>query len=216
MIKRIAISCVLALIACAFSVSALAAEPKHQAGIIINKAMHDVLNRLSIPEIKQAGPIQDRLLQEIYDIIYARLDFEEFSARTIGGKWREFSDAQRADFQTAMSDLLYYTYFKSLLHYSGEPVEYVGEMVSAKGDKVEVRTNFIYEGKPIPVYYRMLQKNDDWLVYDLFIENISMVQNYRGQFQQLLQKETPDQLIKMIRQKADETKANTDASLGTS
>lgn len=215
MIKRIAIFCMLAALACAFSAQALAAEPKHQAGVIINKAMHDVLDRLSMPEIKSPGATQDRLLQEIYDIIYARLDFEEFSARTIGAKWREFSLDQRAAFQKAMSDLLYYTYFKSLLQYSGEPVEYVGEMVSAKGDKVEVRTNFIYDGKPIPVYYRMLQKKDDWLVYDLFIENISMVQNYRGQFQQVLQKETPDQLIKMIRQKADETKANADASLST-
>lgn len=213
--KRISLLGIMAALLLVFAFQAQAAAPSHPAGKIIHEAVDQVLSRLSNPEIKTSGPAQDKLLEEIQHIIYSRLDFEEFSARTIGAKWREFTPEQRKNFQQAMSDLLYYTYFKSLLQYQGQPIEYVGEMVSSKGDKVEVKTNFIYEGKPIPVNYRMLSKNNDWLVYDMFIESISIVQNYRGQFQQVLQKESSDQLIKMIRDKADETKANADATLAS-
>lgn len=190
-----------------------AATPVHPAGKIINQALEDVLQRLSDPQIHTNGPTQGKLLKEIEDIIYARLDFEEFSARTVGAVWRDFTAEQRTDFQLAIRDLLYYTYFKNLLQYHGEPVEYVGEIVSPKGDKVEVKTNFIHQGKPIPINYRMLNKNGDWLVYDMFIESVSIVQNYRGQFQQILQKEKPEQLITLIREKADEIKDSADAAL---
>lgn len=211
--KRFGLIGLIAIIISTFAFQAAAAAPSHPAGKIINQAVEQVLIRLSNPDIKHPGPTQDKLLTEIEEIIYARLDFEEFSARTIGARWRDFTPEQRKNFQQAMSDLLYYTYFKSLLQYQGEPIEYVGELVSSKGDKVEVQTNFIYQGKPVPVNYRMLDKNGDWLVYDMFIESISIVQNYRGQFQQVLQKNTPDQLIKLIRDKADETKATADANL---
>lgn len=215
MTKYKIIICITALFACLFASHAVAAEPVHPAGKIINDAAQQVIDRLQNPDIHKAGPTQDRLLKEIEDIIYARLDFEEFSARTVGGRWREFTPEQRKNFQQAMSDLLYYTYFKSLLQYKGEPIQYVGEIVSSKGDKVEIKTNFIYEGKPVPVHYRMISKNNDWLVYDLYVESISMVQNYRNQFQQILQKESPNALIKMIREKADELKAGTDANLAS-
>lgn len=213
--KRISIGIIFILLLALAALPALAATPGHEAGAVIHQAVEQVLQRLNNPAIKQAGPEQNRLLKEIQDIIYSRIDFEEFSARTIGARWRDFTPEQRRNFQQAISDLLYYTYFKSLLQYQGEPIEYVGEMVSSKGDKVEVKTNFIYEGKPIPVNYRMLRKGKDWLVYDMFIESISMVQNYRGQFQQVLQKENPDQLIKMINAKAQEQKANANATLAS-
>lgn len=199
---------------CIFAAPSFAAEPQHPAGKIIKNAIDNVIGKLESPVIKTPGPERDRLLKDIEDIIYAQIDFEEFSARTIGAKWHEFTPKQRADFQGAMTDLLYYTYFKSLLQYSGEPFEYAGEIVSSKGDKVEVKTNFIYEGKPVPINFRMQSKDGKWLAYDLFVENVSFVQNYRGQFQQILQKNSTDELIKMIRDKADETKVSTDAALG--
>lgn len=213
--KRASITLTFLILFTLSSFQAFAAAPAHPAGKLIDTAVTEVLKRLSSPDIHKAGPVQDKLLKEVEELIYARLDFEEFSARTIGAKWRTLSDTERKEFQQAISDLLYYTYFKSLLSYKGEPVEYVGEIVSSKGDKVEVKTNFMYEGKPIPINYRMLNKNGTWLVYDIFIESISIVQNYRGQFQQVLQKETPQELTKMIRAKADETKAAADAAIAS-
>ena len=213
--KRASMTIIFTVFFALASFQAFAATPSHPAGKLVDDAVNGVLERLSNPAIHQPGPTQDKLLKEIEEIIYARLDFEEFSARTIGAKWRSLTDAERREFQQAISDLLYYTYFKSLLQYQGEPVEYVGEIVSSKGDKVEVKTNFIYEGKPIPINYRMLNKKNTWLVYDIFIESISIVQNYRGQFQQVLQKETPQELTRMIRAKADETKAAADAALAS-
>lgn len=212
--KRLSFISIFVLAFCIFAAPAFAAEPQHPAGKVVKNAIDTVLAKLASPAIKTPGPERDCLLKDIEDTIYAQVDFEEFSARTIGAKWREFTPKQRSDLQSAMTDLLYYTYFKSLLQYSGEPFEYAGEIVSSKGDKVEVKTNFLYEGKPVPVNFRMLNKNGKWLAYDLFVENVSFVQNYRGQFQQVLQKNSIDELIKMIRDKAEETKANADAALG--
>ena len=213
--KRASLALIFILLFSLAAVQAFAATPQHPAGKLVDTAVKEVLERLGNPAIHKPGPTQDRLLKEVEAIIYARLDFEEFSARTLGARWRTLTDQERKDFEQAISDLLYYTYFKSLLQYQGQPVEYVGEIVSAKGDKIEVKTNFIYEGKPIPINYRMMNKNGDWRVYDIFIESISIVQNYRGQFQQVLQKDSPQELTRMIRAKADETKASADAALAS-
>jgi phospholipid transport system substrate-binding protein len=210
MMKRLLLPCWLLL----FCPLLQAAELKSEAGLLIKGTVDQVLKLLQDPALKQPGPQQDALLADIRAAIEKRIDFEEFSARAVGAKWRSFTPAQQRDFLAAFSDLLYYTYYSSLLKYSGQPIECTKEIVSSKGDKVEVQSSF-YEGKAaIPINYRMLLKDGNWLLYDLHIESISIVQNYRGQFEQMLQKQSPDEVIERIRAKADETRSAADASLG--
>ncbi len=194
--------------------SAFAATPQTEAGKLISQAVDHVLTQLMRPEARTPGPQQTEILKDVEKTIVDRIDFEEFSARAVGAKWREFTPDQKHQFITAFSDLLYYTYFGSLLKYSGEQVLFAGEVVSSKGDKVEVKTNFMYKGNPIPINYRAMEKNGKWVVYDIFIESISMVQNYRTQFQDALQKQSPEQVIQRIRAKADETKASAESNIG--
>ena len=83
----------------------------------------------------------------------------------------------------------------------------MGELSSAAGDRLEVRTVItMKDGKKVPVAYRMLPKDGGWRVYDVLIENISLVKNYRTQFQDILNSASPDQLIERVRAKAREVR----------
>jgi len=139
-------------------------------------------------------------------------DFAEFSSRTVGPRWNSFTTEQRRNFTEAFASLLKATYLDRVDGYNGEKVAYLGEQVSAKGDRVEVRTTLSMKGnKIVPVHYRMLPKDGGWVVYDVIIENISLVMNYRTQFQELLLKGSPETLMARIQDQARKTRENIDA-----
>jgi phospholipid transport system substrate-binding protein len=145
------------------------------------------------------------LLRQIEEEVLHVFDFIEFSSRAVGQRWRVFTEEQQKRFSDVFAELLIFTYVHKIDGYNGEQVAYIGE--AAFGDKVEVRTIVtMKDGKKVPVSYRMLLKDGAWRVYDVFIENISLVKNYRAQFQDILNKETPDRLIERIGGKAREAR----------
>ena len=149
---------------------------------------------------------------KIEEEVASFFDFAEFSSRTVGPRWNSFTPEQRRDFIEAFKSLLKATYLDRVDGYSGEKVSYLGEQVSSKGDRVEVRTTLSMKGnKVMPVNYRMLPKDGYWVVYDVIIENISLVMNYRTQFQQLLLKDSPEALIARILDQAQKTRESIDA-----
>ena len=129
-------------------------------------------------------------------------DFEEFSARTAGQRWRAFSPEQQHRFSEAFAKLILNTYLGQLKGYNGEQVLYTGERSSSSG-KVEQETQIsLKDGRTIPVSYRMMPKNGTWVVYDVLVEGVSLVKNYRTQFQDILQTSSPDELISRIEAKS--------------
>jgi phospholipid transport system substrate-binding protein len=139
-------------------------------------------------------------------------DFAEFSSRTVGPRWSAFTPEQRRSFTEAFASLLKATYLDRVDGYSGEKVAYLGEQVSARGDRVEVRTTLtLKDNKVVPLNYRMLPNEGSWVVYDVIIENISLVMNYRSQFQELLLKGSPEALTARILDQARKTRENIDA-----
>lgn len=126
-------------------------------------------------------------------------DFNEFSARTVGKNWSAFSSDQQKRFNDAFADLLLVTYLDKIDGYNGEQIAYTGEILSGQGNRTEVQTIVtLSDGKKTPVAYRMMLKNNQWVVYDVIIENISLIKNYRSQFKDILTKGTPDQLIAKV------------------
>jgi len=124
----------------------------------------------------------------------------------VGPNWRNFNDGQKERFINAFEDLLRERYLGALEGYNGETVTYLKETpVGASGDKVQIDTMVNLKDKPVPMNYRMLRKNR-WMVYDISIEGVSLVQNYRSQFQSVLNRGDAEELIRLVRQKADETK----------
>ena len=187
------------------------AADKSEARVTLETTLDEVLAILGNPDFK--NPAKNApLMQAVKDKIYAICDFQEFSARTVGGRWRSFTPEQQKNFIDAFAELLFETYNSKLLAYDGQQFNFLGETASSKGDKVEIQTTIPYDGKEAPVNYRLIKKDAGWKIYDMIIENVGLVQNYRNQFQDILSKQTPEQLIATIRDKARETRGKNDAA----
>ena len=171
----------------------------------IRQTIDDVLGIIKKPEMhdpSKRGP----LLEAVEEKVKTIFDFTEFSARTVGPKWRQFSEDQKNRFVDAFSALLRATYIDKLDGYDGEKVKFVGEVASTKGDKVEVQTTIMMKDKEVPVSYRLLDKNGAWRVYDVRIEKVSLIENYRGQFKDILLKGDAEELISKVETKAAEVR----------
>ncbi|WP_353117622.1 ABC transporter substrate-binding protein [Nitratidesulfovibrio sp.] len=201
------LSCALLCVLLGWSGPALAASDNAGAARAALKASVDRI----LDIVKQPGytdPAQrPALMDQVENEIRIIFDFREFSARTVGMNWPSFTPDQQDRFAESFASLLRATYLEKFDGYTGQQVLFTGELVSGKGDKVEVQTTVVIKDKQVPVAYRMLQNRQQrWVVYDVLIEGVSMVKNYRTQFQDLLEKGTPDQLIERVRAKADEVR----------
>lgn len=192
------------IMACIFVAStASAALAGSSATDAIRQTIDGVLDIIKKPEMHDPGK-RSALLADVEDRIKTIFDFTEFSARTVGPKWRQFSPDQKTRFEAAFADLLRATYIEKLDGYDGEKVKFIGEVSSTKGDKAEVQTSIMMKDKEIPVSYRLINKNGTWRVYDVRIEKVSLIENYRGQFKELLLKGDAEELIGRVEVKAKE------------
>lgn len=179
------------------------AEPSHSATETIRGAINNIMSVIKDPGINNPDT-RPGLLGQVEDIAYTVFDFEEFSARTVGPHWRSFSADQKSRFNDAFADLLRALYVDKLEGYGGENVEFVKEIKSTKGDKAEVQTTVQLKDKLVPVSYRLLIKQDAWKVYDVIIEQMSLVENYRGQFKEIIAQNDAEALIARVEAKAEE------------
>ncbi len=180
---------------------ALANSPEDAQKILQTSVMR-ILDQIKKPEYKNASTRQ-QLNAFIEKEVNTTFDFEEFSMRTVGAHWRQFSDAQKKSFTDAFADLLFATYLDRLDGYSGEVITFDGFVSGNQGTRVEVRTTLTTkDGTKIPMNYRMLPKGDTWHVYDVLVEGISLVKNYRTQFNDALQNDSPEALVARVREKA--------------
>lgn len=164
----------------------------------------DVLKQPAYKDPIKRVPMRAQIEKYVHEIF----DFNEFSARTVGRNWPTFSEVQKQRFDKAFADLLLITYLDKVQGYNGEKIAYTGEVMSSKGDRAEIQTVVtLSDGKAVPVAYRMMLKNGRWVVYDVLIENVSLIKNYRSQFQDVLSRGTPEQLIDKVEARARELQA---------
>ncbi len=167
-----------------------------------------VLKIVSENGVKSPDRTKDRRAQvrRIADDFFA---FDETAKRALGRHWQARTPAEQKEFVTLFSDLLERSYLTKIELYGGEKIQYVGEV--ADGDQATVRTKIVTKGESeIPVDYRMLKRGDKWLVYDVVIEGVSLISNYRTQFNKIIQTSSYEELVKKIKTKdaelADEVK----------
>jgi len=141
--------------------------------------------------------------QRIEQLVYADVDFDTLSRLVLARHWSEFTPAQQAEFITEFKKHLSLTYGKDLEGYHNERVTFLGDRQEARGDWM-VRTKIVRGGGPndIQLDYRLRQSDGQWKVIDFIIEQVSLVANYRSQFQAVLSGRSPEDLIKMIREKS--------------
>jgi len=136
-------------------------------------------------------------LRAIFDNIF---DYVELSKRTLGRNWKKLDTEQQNEFVKLFRKLLDSVYMETLLAYKDEKVVFSKEsMISEK--KAEVFSNIVTSNKQIPINYRLILKKNQWGVYDVIIEGVSLVKNYRSQFNSILSKNEPEELLKILREK---------------
>jgi phospholipid transport system substrate-binding protein len=143
---------------------------------------------------------RDKIWQSINSIF----DFDEISMRAVARNWRKFSPKERAAFAAVFSKYLGNTYVDKIQGaYHNEEIVYVGQEIIKEG-RALAKTIIKRETLEIPVDYRLKLMDGQWRVYDVAVEGISLVKNFRTQFTQLLKKESPAELIKRLEKKLAE------------
>lgn len=138
-------------------------------------------------------------------IIDERFDFRAMSQRTLATNWKKASDAEKQEFTDLFSQLIQSSYVGKLEAYTNETVEYVTEKV--KGRKALVETVIKTASADIPLNYKMYSKDGNWLVYDVIIEGVSLISNYRSSYQTIVKKEGFDGLMAKMKAKIEELDA---------
>lgn len=158
-----------------------------------------ILAIVSDPTLKDSAKTAERR-QKIRRAVDELCDWEEMSRRSLGRAWAQRSEQERKEFVRIFGQLLERAYIDNVEGYSGEKVNYIGERVDGDFAEVEVRivTNKRTE---IPVAYRMRNKERRWWVYDIVIEGVSLVNNYRTQFSHILARSSFEDLMKLLREK---------------
>lgn len=186
------------LVFLAFSIPAIAGVPLDS----VKKCVDEVIGIVGDPKLKSesAKEIKKEKLRVLYKEMFDEI---EFSKRTLTRNWNKFTPVQREEFVKLFEQVLEKAYGDKVLSYTNEKVNFYKEtMLSAT--QAEVQSKIITSTKEIPVFYRVIQKNGKWKVYDVVVENVSLVQNYRTQFNDILSKDSPEKLLDVLRKKVSQ------------
>jgi len=156
------------------------------------------LGVLQDQELQKPGRVNEKVtrLKRIAD---SRFDYGEMAKRSLGGQWDKLEERQRQEFVDLFTELLTTTYLERIHTYSGEEVTFLSERI--EGNHAEVKSIMVGKKSEIPLDYRLMMKGDDWKAYDVVVDGISLVRNYRGQFAAILRSSSYEQLIKTLREK---------------
>ena len=160
-----------------------------------------VLEILKDKELKKPDRLEERR-RTLEKVVAERFSYEEMAKRSLAAQWKELDENQRKEFVELFQSLLTRTYADKVESYSGEPVQYVNERVREEG-YAEVRTKVVSGKAEIPLDYRLTRIAGDWRVYDVVIDGVSLVSNYRGQFTKIIKSSSYADLVDKLRKKSD-------------
>lgn len=185
---------------------ALAGSPTDQ----LREYSDKVIKVLDDPALRH----QDRRA-EVRKIANEIFDLAETAKRALARHWQGRTPAEREEFIQLFADLLERTYITRIDQYGGERIRYVAETVD--GDRATVRATVVTKkGTEVPVESRMLLRGERWLIYDVLIENVSLIANYRAQFDKIVRTTSFEELLRRLKSKRNEFLNETPASRRTS
>ena len=181
-----------------FPVNAIAGAPLESIQGQVNK----VLDVLRDPALKAdtAKEAKEKRLWAIADGIF---EYTELSKRTLGRNWKKLNPEQQKEFTGLFSKLLGDVYMDRIMAYTDEKVVFEKESMLSE-NRAEVQSKVITSSAEIPIHYRLIMKNAEWKVYDVIIEGVSLIKNYRSQFRDILSKKSPEDLLEILRKKVGE------------
>ena len=171
----------------------------------MKSTIDEVLRILQDKDLKQPAKSGDRRMQ-LEKIVGERFDYSEMSRRALGAPWAKLSEEERVEFVELFQTLLVNSYADKVEAYSGEGVEYINERTEK--DYAEVRTKVLTGKTEIPLDYRMINRGSTWRVYDVVVDGVSLVNNYRGQFTKILRSGSFADLLDQLRKKSEKIKTS--------
>ena len=175
----------------------------------VKSSIEQVVSVLEDKELKKADRATERR-QRLQKIFNDRFSYEEMSKRSLGAHWNNLNETQRQQFVDLFRQLLSRTYTGTIEGYSGERFQYLSEHKEA--DYAEVRTKLISRKGEIPINYRLLNSTGEWQVYDIVVDGISMVSNYRAQFTKIIRTSSYEDLVQKLQSKSEVFKPVNEAS----
>jgi phospholipid transport system substrate-binding protein len=171
----------------------------------VKTSVDRVLKVVSDPELKKPQNAEKRRGQ-IREVARQLFDFEEMSKRAMARHWAPRTPEQKKRFTELFSELLENSYVSKIEAYGGEKIVYLPEQ--ADGDVMTVKSKLItLRGTEIPIDYRLQKDGERWEVYDVVIEGVSLVANYRSQFNKIITQSSFEELVKKLEQKQLEVAA---------
>jgi phospholipid transport system substrate-binding protein len=170
----------------------------------MKSTIDEVLRIVREKEFKQPEKSEERR-QLLEKVVSARFDYTEMSKRALGAPWNQLTDQQKQEFVDLFRTLLTNSYADKIETYSGEGVQYLNERMEK--EYAEVRTKVLTGKTEIPLDYRLMNKAEDWRVYDVVVDGVSLVNNYRGQFTKILRASSYSDLVDQLRKKTDKLRA---------
>ncbi|PIU32308.1 MAG: toluene tolerance protein [Syntrophobacteraceae bacterium CG07_land_8_20_14_0_80_61_8] len=165
----------------------------------VQARVREVLAVLNDPALQgeDAKPARRDRLRQIAGRMF---DFDALARFTLGNNWRKLDRAQQQEFIQLYRQLLERAYLDKILAYTNERIVFEKE-IPAAADRAEVQSTVVTATARIPIHYRLLAAGDTWLVYDVVIEGVSLVRNYRSQFNGILATQSPARMLQEMRQK---------------
>jgi phospholipid transport system substrate-binding protein len=178
--------------------AAAAGVPTEQIKTTVDRA----LVVLKDPRFKPAAKTKERRAQ-LKQILFARFDFTEMARRALGANWRRRTPQEQEEFVRLFTELLERAYADTIESYTDERIVYVGE--KQDGEYAEVNSKILTgKGQEFTIDYKTHVIGGEWKVYDVVVENISMVNNFRSQFNRVINNSSYEELVHRLKEKQGE------------
>jgi phospholipid transport system substrate-binding protein len=167
----------------------------------VKATVDQVIKILTDPALKGEKKAQERRAK-LRQVVLQRFGFNEMAKRSLGVHWSERTPQERAEFVKLYTDLLERAYIDRIEGYTGEKILYVGEAVD--GSYSEVKSKIVTKkNQEVPIVYRLINHDSNWEVYDIVIEGVSLVNNYRAQFSKIIRTSSYEDLVKKMQVKLE-------------
>ena len=153
------------------------------------------------PKLKPAAKLKERR-DQLKQILFSRFDFTEMAKRSLGANWRRRTPQEQEEFVRLFTDVLERAYADIIESYSDEKIVYINERIDAEYADVNSKI-FTGKGQEYTINYKARLVGNEWKVYDVVAENISLVNNYRSQFTRVISKDSYEELVRRLKDKSE-------------
>jgi phospholipid transport system substrate-binding protein len=153
------------------------------------------------PKLKPAAKLKERR-EQLKQILFSRFDFTEMAKRSLGANWRRRTPQEQEEFVRLFTDVLERAYAEIIESYSDEKIVYLNERIDAEYADVNSKI-FTGKGQEYTINYKAHLVGNEWKVYDVVAENISLVNNYRSQFTRVITKDSYEELVRRLKDKGE-------------